>query len=58
MKTIKYLGFRINIILLVILLVIIAVVSGLMIGYGVIGDGSSKDILKTEVWTDFVDKLK
>lgn len=42
-------------ILLVLLLLIIATVSGLMIGFGVIGDGDASDVLKWETWQHILD---
>ncbi|WEV44799.1 DNA-directed RNA polymerase subunit beta [Streptococcaceae bacterium ESL0687] len=58
MRVIRYLGTRINLILLVVVLAIVAVAGGLMVGYGVLGDGSAKDILEPSKWTSIIDKLK
>ncbi|AJD92311.1 hypothetical protein JMA_29940 [Jeotgalibacillus malaysiensis] len=42
-------------VLLVILLAGLSLVVGLMVGYGVIGDGSPADALKPETWTHILD---
>ncbi|WEV60293.1 DNA-directed RNA polymerase subunit beta [Streptococcaceae bacterium ESL0729] len=58
MQVIRYLGWRINIILLVVVLSIVAVAAGLMVGYGLIGGGAAKDILEPSKWMSIIDKLK
>lgn len=58
MRVIKYFGTRINLIILVVILSIFALVAGLMIGYGVLGDGHAKDVLKPSLWSDVIGKLK
>ncbi|CDQ38328.1 MULTISPECIES: DNA-directed RNA polymerase subunit beta [Virgibacillus] len=42
-------------IIVVLLLCLIALVIGLMIGYGVIGDGAPVDALKKETWQHIID---
>ncbi len=42
-------------VLLIILLAGLSLVVGLMVGYGVIGDGSPADALKPETWTHIID---
>ncbi|NBJ68774.1 MULTISPECIES: DNA-directed RNA polymerase subunit beta [Clostridia] len=42
-------------IIVILLFCIIALVVGLMIGYGVIGDGAPTDVLKTETWQHIID---
>lgn len=42
-------------ILLVVILMVISIVSGVIVGYGVIGDGSPKDALKESTWTHIID---
>jgi len=36
-------------------MVVGSLIGGLMVGYGVIGDGNPKDVLKKETWTHIVD---
>ncbi|MBM7577921.1 DNA-directed RNA polymerase subunit beta [Jeotgalibacillus terrae] len=40
---------------LILLLAGLSLVVGLMVGYGVIGDGSPQDALKKETWTHIID---
>lgn len=56
-KTVKFLGLRISLILLVTILMILAVVFGLMLGYGILGGGNPGDIFRPSIWHDFFDKL-
>lgn len=42
-------------ILLVLALIALAVVLGVMIGYGIIGDGKPTDALKWETWQHIID---
>ncbi|MDZ5711266.1 DNA-directed RNA polymerase subunit beta [Jeotgalibacillus haloalkalitolerans] len=42
-------------VLLIVLLAGLSLVVGLMVGYGVIGDGSPQDALKPETWTHIID---
>lgn len=42
-------------IIVVLLFAMIALVAGLMVGYGVIGDGTPLDALKTETWRHIID---
>lgn len=44
--------------IVVILLCAGALLIGLMVGYGVIGDGSPKDVLKLDAWKHIVDIVK
>lgn len=41
--------------ILVIALVAGSLIAGLMVGYGVMGGGNPKDVLKKETWTHIVD---
>ncbi|MEK9197451.1 DNA-directed RNA polymerase subunit beta [Ureibacillus sp. 179-F W5.1 NHS] len=45
-------------ILLVLILLIIAAVSGLMIGFGVIGDGEAMNVLKWGTWQHIIDLME
>ncbi|TFE04094.1 DNA-directed RNA polymerase subunit beta [Jeotgalibacillus salarius] len=40
---------------LIILLAGLSLMVGLMVGYGVIGDGTPQDVLKKETWTHIID---
>ncbi|WP_249313075.1 DNA-directed RNA polymerase subunit beta [Lederbergia citrea] len=40
---------------LIVILVAASLVAGLMVGYGVIGDGNPKDALKKTTWTHIID---
>lgn len=42
-------------IIVVLLLCVIALIAGLMIGFGVIGDGIPQDALKKETWQHIID---
>ena len=42
-------------IIIVLLLFIVAVILGLVVGYGVIGDGAASDVLKWETWQHLLD---
>ncbi|QPC47689.1 DNA-directed RNA polymerase subunit beta [Mangrovibacillus cuniculi] len=42
-------------VLLFLLLLLISIVSGVLIGYGVIGDGSPSDALSKETWQHIID---
>lgn len=42
-------------IILFVLLVAASVICGVMVGYGVIGDGDPTDALKKETWTHIID---
>lgn len=42
-------------IFLVLIILIVVAIIGLRIGYGVIGDGDSADVLKKETWTHILD---
>lgn len=42
-------------IILVIALIVLAAALGAMVGYGVIGDGEPKDVLKWETWQHILD---
>lgn len=45
-------------ILLVLSLILGAIAAGLMVGYGYIGDGEPKDVLKWEKWQHILDIMK
>lgn len=42
-------------IIIVLLLFIVAVILGLVVGYGIIGDGAASDVLKWETWQHLLD---
>ncbi|HLR75343.1 MAG TPA: DNA-directed RNA polymerase subunit beta [Virgibacillus sp.] len=42
-------------IIIVVLLCSVALIAGAMVGYGVLGDGAPKDILKKETWQHIID---
>jgi len=42
-------------VILVLLAIVISVLSGVMVGYGVIGDGNPMDALSKSTWTHIVD---
>lgn len=42
-------------IILVIVLIVLAAVLGAMVGYGVIGDGEPREVLKWETWQHIID---
>ncbi|WLR50684.1 DNA-directed RNA polymerase subunit beta [Bacillus tianshenii] len=42
---------------IVILLMLLSLTAGLMVGYGVIGDGEPLDAIKTSTWTKLVDLI-
>ncbi|RKQ34352.1 DNA-directed RNA polymerase subunit beta [Oceanobacillus halophilus] len=42
-------------IILLIIFAAAALVAGLMVGYGIMGDGNPTDILKTETWQHIID---
>ena len=42
-------------IIIVLILAVAALVAGLMIGYGIIGDGAPADALKVETWQHIID---
>ena len=56
-KTVKFLGIRISLILLVAILMTLAVILGLMLGYGGLGGGNPGDIFRPSTWHDFFSKL-
>ncbi|MCJ1996335.1 DNA-directed RNA polymerase subunit beta [Lactococcus piscium] len=56
-KTIKFLGLRISLILLVVILMALAIVLGLMLGYGGLGGKNPGDIFQPSIWHEFFSKL-
>lgn len=54
----KYVLKQIFKILLVIVLLVALFVSGLMIGYGMIGDGEMNKVFEPETWTHILDFFK
>jgi hypothetical protein len=44
--------------LLILSLIVGAIAAGLMVGYGYIGDGEPKDVLKWEKWQHILDIIK
>lgn len=57
MQTNRYILTNIIKVLLVILLAIVLFLGGLMIGYGVIGDGSPFQVFNRELWHHILDFL-
>ncbi|MCJ1969171.1 DNA-directed RNA polymerase subunit beta [Lactococcus carnosus] len=56
-KTIKFLGLRISLILLVVILMVLAIVLGLMLGYGGLGGKNPGDVFRPSIWHDFFSKM-
>lgn len=57
-KGTKYVGQQLLIILLVLILAFVIFALGLMVGYGVIGEGDSMwDILSAEKWQEIISKF-
>ncbi len=44
--------------IIILLLAFVVLIVGLMIGYGVLGDGNPKDALKIETWQHVIDIVK
>lgn len=44
--------------ILIIIISLASLASGLMIGYGVMGDGKPKDVFKEKTWTHIIDLVK
>lgn len=44
--------------IVLIILCVLALAAGLMIGYGILGDGVPKDALKVETWKHIIDLVK
>lgn len=42
-------------VIIVLLLAVVALVLGLMVGYGVIGDGNATEVLRKETWQHIID---
>lgn len=42
-------------IIIVLVLIVVAAILGVMVGYGVIGDGEPRDALKWETWQHIID---
>jgi hypothetical protein len=55
MQTSRYILTTVSKIFLVIILAIILFLVGLMVGYGVIGDGSPMDVFNSELWAHIFD---
>lgn len=55
MKTSRYIIRNLIIIFIVLILVVILFIVGLMIGYGVIGDGKMSEVLKASTWRHILD---
>lgn len=45
-------------IIVVLILSVAALIAGLMIGYGIVGDGVPTDVLKFETWQHIIDIVK
>lgn len=45
-------------ILIVVLSIFISVIAGVIVGYGVLGDGEPMDALKKSTWTHIIDLVK
>ncbi|CAM3060926.1 DNA-directed RNA polymerase subunit beta [Lactococcus hircilactis] len=56
-KTIKFLGVRVSLLLLVLILLVAAAVFGLMLGYGVLGGGNPTHIFDRGLWHEVLNKL-
>ena len=56
-RTIKFLGVRLSLLILVLILVVAAAVFGLMLGYGILGGGSPTHIFDHSLWQEVLDKL-
>ncbi|RZI48742.1 DNA-directed RNA polymerase subunit beta [Lactococcus kimchii] len=56
-RTVKFLGMRVSLILLVAILLVAAAVLGLIVGYGFLGGGNPSHIFKHELWKEVLDKL-
>lgn len=44
--------------ILIIILFSASLAGGLMVGYGVMGDGKAKDVFKKQTWTHIIDLVK
>lgn len=54
----QYVGQRLLLILLILFLALLLFIAGLMVGYGIIGDGGSVwDILTPEKWQEIMGKF-
>jgi hypothetical protein len=56
-KTVKFLGLRLSLVLLVAILLVVAAVLGLMVGYGFLGGGNPTHVFNHELWKQVFDKL-
>ena len=56
-RTIKFLGGRLSLLILVIILLAAAVAFGLMLGYGVLGGGNPWHVFDHGLWRDVFEKL-
>ncbi|PCS00356.1 DNA-directed RNA polymerase subunit beta [Lactococcus fujiensis] len=56
-RTIKFLGVRVSLLLLVLILLVAAAVLGLMLGYGVLGGGNATRVFDQSLWNDVLSKL-
>jgi DNA-directed RNA polymerase subunit beta. len=58
MQTSRYVSRMITKILLVIVLAVLLFLGGLMIGYGIVGDGSVFKVFDPSLWTHILDFTK
>lgn len=58
MSSKRYIVVTLLKVFVVISLAVILFITGTMIGYGGIGEGSPKDVFKQEIWTHILDFLK
>ncbi|MFC4651771.1 DNA-directed RNA polymerase subunit beta [Lactococcus nasutitermitis] len=56
-RTIKFLGVRVSLLILVAILLVIAGALGLMLGYGILGGGSPMHVFSHHLWQQVLDKL-
>jgi hypothetical protein len=56
-RTIKFLGLRVSLIILVIVLLVVAAILGLMVGYGFLGGGNPSNIFNHDLWKEVMTKL-
>ena len=56
-KTVKFLGIRLSLVLLVAILLVVAAILGLMVGYGFLGGGTPSRVFNQELWREVFEKL-
>jgi Mn2+/Fe2+ NRAMP family transporter len=45
-------------VIIVAVLIFLSVIAGAAVGYGIVGDGSAKDVLKKSTWTHIIDLIE